>query len=700
MLDTPYADADALFSSALDMLLPPSRDTVDEFAAMHRRIPRRTGTGFELWSNETAPYLAAPMRALTSYQHLTTCVVAPAGTGKTAIAENGFLHAVAKQPRNILWYMQTKETLEAYVKDRLDAMILEQKEEMYDRLGKRPKDDTLKFKRFVGMTTQLLPANYNNLISKRAPVIILDEVDAFDPTLGDVKTKADDRRARFGFLSMLLAMSHADLATGNAPKDWGAGIMRIYKDSTRGIWVWPCAECGRWSSPVPFARRAMLLTWKPDDALDDIKRDAHLLCPINGCKIRSDQAIHEMNLAAYRHPGLDLGYLHLGQEISEDGVVEGEIVRSLTKGYFIVGPMSPFKLDGIGDIAREMAKAEREYEVSGDEATLKDVTVKKCGYLYSSKGGVGTVDAETLAERALAETQPLGSVPEGVRFLTCWIDVQIAHFEVLVRGFGVKGESWIVAKRRVPADTQTDGEAWEKLLTALITERFPLLADPSRGMALRCLGYDSQGAPGTSERAYEAWRRLRKDSPSRITFYGNAYGRDVYSVIPTRGAPNEKAPRLMVAYPDNQKKDKKSALRGDVPLAQFNANGFKDALAGQLRRMEPGEGYVHFPAALRSTESPHVVFEQVVSEVRDINGRWTKPHQGVRNEMLDLMVGTHVLAHLHGLARTNWASPPAWFAEHDKNSMIGPMTAVNADDVVAVQESPRRTIGQTLKSKK
>jgi hypothetical protein len=159
-------------------------------------------------------------------------------------------------------------------------------------------------------------------------------------------------------------------------------------------------------------------------------------------------------------------------------------------------------------------KAEREYEVSGDDKTVKEVTVKQIGIPYTVKGPVGTVDAETLAERALAETQPvggipggvrykelieknlppLGLIPEGVRFITAWADIQVAHFEILVRGWGVENESWVIAKDRVPAETTTDGEAWYNLFSSLIQLRFPLASDPSRGMSLRALGYDSQGA--------------------------------------------------------------------------------------------------------------------------------------------------------------------------------------------------------------
>src|SRR5438270_869680 len=100
MFDAPYADAPGLVRDTLQLLLPPSRQTIDEFAALHRRLPAKIGKGSEPWSNEEAPYLVAPMRALSDYRFTTVAVAGPAQTGKTAIAENALLHAVGQSPRN------------------------------------------------------------------------------------------------------------------------------------------------------------------------------------------------------------------------------------------------------------------------------------------------------------------------------------------------------------------------------------------------------------------------------------------------------------------------------------------------------------------------------------------------------------------------------------------------------------------------
>lgn len=690
----PYADAYALVSRALRVLEPAKRLMVDEYAAEHRWLSNTGGGYVGRWQHEMAPYLAAPMRCLNTRLYLTVAVVGPGQSGKTSIAENWLLQSVETDPADLLWYMQTDKGVESYVKSRINPMI-DAHAGMKSRLGKRPIDDSIGFKRFSGMIAEFLSGTHSNLINKKAGRIVADEIDAWDQSSGDPKVLLDIRRQTYGRASTLLAMSHPDLATGIEPKFWRAGIMRVYYDSDRRVWYWPCPHCEAWSSPVPTAKRVMTLEYPVDAPLDVIEREAYLKCPVSGCVIYDHQR-REMNLAAYRSPFG--GWVGEGQELSEGGEISGELVRKDTAGFWIVGVMSPFLLNGIGGLARERAKAELELETGGDDRTLKEVVVKQYGFPHASAVRVGSTDVETLVERAKAEDQPLGVVPDDVRFLTAWIDIQIAHFEVLIRGWGCGSESWVIDKRRQPADTTTDTRAWVDLLAGLIAERFPLASDPANGMRIRAIGYDSQGAPGTWDRANETWRRLRDSG--LIRNYGTLDGRDVWSVAPTQGASTLSAALLQVVYPDNQKRTKGTA-RVAVPVIRFNANQFKDMLAGQLKRALPGPTYVHLPAKLLAREAPHSSLEQMVSEQRDAIGRWKKPHGGVRNEMLDLMVGCQVLAHLHGLTRINWDKPPAWADVGTNNPMISPLAephpaTENRAAAPTVAEKPRRTIGSIM----
>src|SRR6185369_7160254 len=146
-------------------------------------------------------------------------------------------------------------------------------------------------------------------------------------------------------------------------------------------------------------------------------------------------------------------------------------------------------------------------------------------------------------------------------------------------------------------------------------------------------------------------------------------GRDAWSMVPLKGASGLHAARLSLVYPDTVRK---ASAGGSVPVATFNPNGFKDDLAGQLARAEPGPWAVHVPAALRSDPPPHLWFEQLCAEKRLPSGRWEKARAGTRNEATDLMVMSHAVAHLHGLARIDWAKPPSWAAPWEQNSAVTP----------------------------
>jgi len=407
----------------------------------------------------------------------------------------------------------------------------------------------------------------------------------------------------------------------------------------------------------------MPLQYDESQSLDEIERNARLICPVNGCMIE-DRERRAMNVAAYRSPFG--GWIGDGQELTQDGEVLGELVARKSAGFWIVGVMSPFILGGIGGLARAKAKAERELEVSGDDAALRQVTVKQYGFPYARTRGVGSIDANVLAERADSELK-LGIVPDGVRFITLTADVQLAHWEWLARGWGVGGQSWVIDRGRIAGDPATSTEDWNQLLQ-LIGMTFPLADRSGRRMRVRAFGYDSGGQPGVTQQAYAAWRRWLRDGHVRMI--GKIAGRDAWTVIPMKGADQLAAQRLVVTYPDTARKSNKAAAGGTVPVARFNPNLFKDDLAGQLQRADVGDWYVHFPHELRSPEQPHVWFEQLTSESQMKNGRWEKNAPGRRNEALDLMVMNHALAQLHGLHGIDWARPPSWAKPWDTNPSI------------------------------
>lgn len=653
-------DAGALVLDALrTAFIPQDRVDVAAWAAAHRWVE---GARAGRWDPSFAPYLNAPMHDVNSGLYTTTAIVGPGQCGKTASAENWLLASIDADPADMLWYMQTDESLRAYVKQTINPLI-EAHPGAAAKQGLRPVDDSLGFKRFRGMTVQFLAAARSNLINKKAARIVADEFDAYDEGLGDPKTLLDVRRQTYGRDSMLLVISHPDRAAGPHPADWNAGIMQIYRDSTRCTWWWPCAACGGFCSPNPGTARHMALTY-PDGGTPDIaEAEARLLCPICGALIEDTQR---------RLMNADGVWIGNGQSIDEDGRVTGTLAANDTAGFWIVGAMSPFLLKGIGGLARARVAAQRAFEQTGEDTTLREVCVKQWGIPYAPPRRATDIDASVIADRA--EPIERGQVQPGVRFITASIDVQGNRFEILWRGWGVQGESWVIEHRVVheiagrQVNPATAPEDWTAILTMALETAFPLADGSGRVMRVRAAGYDSGGAAGVTDQAYAAWRRFKLARRARMC--GVVSGRDAWSLLPLKGVANASDHRMSVVYPDSARKDRRAGARGEIPLGQFNPNRFKDFLANQLERAEPGPGYVHIPAAFRSDQAPHAWFEQLAAEQRTKAGTWEKRSAGARNEVLDLMVMADAMAHLHGLRRFDWAKPPVWAAEWDRNPCV------------------------------
>jgi phage terminase large subunit GpA-like protein len=668
-----YATGIDVVLGALQSLLPPERVSVADYAARNRWLANSGGGYVGLWSHTQAPFLTEPMDVLTSPDFLSCAIVGPGQCGKSEIPQNWLLQSACTDPGDMLWYSATEFLVSSFVKTRINPMI-EMHDGLRDRLGKSSAENSLSFKRFGSMGVQFLPGTHSTMISKSAPRIVGDEWDAICQAVGDAKTLLDVRRQTFGNDSMLLAMSHPDLARDLDERGWTDGIMAMFRDSDRRLWFWECPECGAFSSPNPTAARVMTLHYDVEAPIDEIADMTRLVCPVNGCLIEDHQR-RAMNLTGR--------WVGKGQSIDEQGIVTGELIRRDTAGFWIVGIMSPFILGGIGALASRRVQAERDFEVTGENTSLKQVMIKQWGIPLERRRRVGEIDANAIADRAEPSLN-LGEVPNGVRFITCGIDVQPNRFEILTRGWGIRGESWIVDFRRVEADTSVSPSAWDDLIEFALGTQWPLADGSGRFMRARLAGFDSAGAPGVTQQAYDAWRRARSRRVARNL--GKLDGRDCWTLMPLKGASGPQAARLQVVYPDSARKDRTAGAFGQVPLGVFNPNLFKDDLGGQLDRIEAGAWAVHIPAALRSASSPHAWFEQLVAERRLANGTWRKISPNARNEAIDLMVANHVLAFLTGINRIDWARPPVWAAEWDINSNVGVIAppAPASDEVAAV----------------
>ena len=89
--------------------------------------------------------------------------------------------------------------------------------------------------------------------------------------------------------------------------------------------------------------------------------------------------------------------------------------------------------------------------------------------------------------------------------------------------------------------------------------------------------------------------------------------------------------------------------KGKVPLFVIGVDAAKDALFARLRLVEPGPGYLHFPAERDAEFFRQLTAERVVTRFE--RGRpirlWQPRREGERNEALDTTV--YAMSALHGL---------------------------------------------------
>jgi len=271
-------------------------------------------------------------------------------------------------------------------------------------------------------------------------------------------------------------------------------VWQVFETGTMHHWAWPCPHCNEF-----FVPRFKCLSWeKPkDERGNDMKSDpmlahktAHLVCPKNGCIIH-DESKEWMNNRAVA--------IAKGQWVTKDGQVEGDPPDTWTFSLWVSGLCSPFV--SWNERAARYVEAVR----SGDQEQVKTVINGGFAELYAPGGGEVPEASEIKELRVGYQTN---DIPEGVRILLATVDVQKDRLVYVVRGWGVKGTSWLIRAAELYGDTAQD-DVWLSL--------DHLLEETWDGIPIRFALVDSGYRPGKKElvphhRVYEFAKRY----PNRV----------------------------------------------------------------------------------------------------------------------------------------------------------------------------------------
>jgi len=652
----------------ISLTLPPEDLSTTECAERYRFMRAREGSGKRRWLRKLTPYVVGIQDALDSPLYRFVVCIGPGRTGKSVAGENKLFKTLRVGPAvDAIVYLQADGDVDSYAdKEFADFFSERLHPEIAAKVGKRPQDNKREFKYVAGRSVQLLPANEGNVRQKEATYIWASEIDGYRPKVRDgFKDNIGVRMQASGNQAKAYIESHPDLGEAGP-------IVTIYKDSTRGLWYWPCPHCDAWASPHPRAPKGMYMALvydrdndlDDDDLLDQVERTAGLGCPHCGTVIRDEhkEAMNERGV-----------WVHAGQEITAAGVVTGQPRKSDTAGFWLHGTMSPFI--SFGEMARKDVAALIHYERTRRPRRLKEVRVKTFGETYEGSAA----SAKTLRDRAEAAAQMalrlVGVVPDEVVFITSAVDVGGSKFDVMIIGWDLEGRSWVIERftlkqRQTPRgmiDLRTAEriEDWMILEQEVLNRVLPLERDPKLRMPIAGMAIDT-GDGHVTEKAREFARRMARNGQ----YWGKA-DNPWQKVRLIKGAKLATAPELPnkprpVSVDEHGQPVSPTVLEYDLGVFKL-----KEQTVERLALKEDGPGYVRFAADLPSSMYDEFAGEHLA------DGKWerTGPNESLDlfgyNEAVRLMLKPDRAAIRWDVAPPVWARPIPIVAPAHKHQQEG-----------------------------
>ncbi len=579
-----------------------------------------------------------------------------------AIVINGLAYSVKVDPMDTMLFCPTNSAARDFSIRRVDRLHRHSPEIGAMLLKGRDADNVMDKHYVTGMIFTISWPSVTELAGRPVGRIIMTDFDRMPIDVGgdgnafDLATK---RTTTFGTFAMCAAESspsHPILDSKWIPRSPHeappcTGIMALYNRGDRRRWQWPCLHCWTW-----FEGKFDLLVWedKHDSNLEKAST-AHMACPHCGTMIHPDER-HEMQQWGMWVPE--------GMHVNNKGQLAGKRPRTTFASYWLRGTAAAFVT--WPKLVLTYLDAHDEHERTGSEESLKKFWNNDMGEPYVPK----MTDSIRLPEamKSKAVELPEQMVPEGVRFIVGNVDVQKNAFVVQVHGImpGRPHDLVLIDRFNITKSKRVDEDGdpelvkpnaylddWQLIKEQVMDKEYELGDGSGRMMKVKFTTCDSGGQVGVTDRAYDFYRWLRERGEN---------GR----FILVKGDRNPSAPRTRISYPDSQKKDNKSAARGDIPLLMFNPNMLKDALNGRLDVIEPGRGMFHYPKWL-----PDSWYAEMCAEIRTDKG-WENP-QKLRNEAWDLSyycLGVCISPKLLNVEMIDWENPPAWADVWDKNALV------------------------------
>jgi phage terminase large subunit GpA-like protein len=519
-------------------------------------------------------------------------VISSSQTGKTEALLNCIGYAVDTDPGPMLVVLPDVETSASiFSTERLDKMVRDTPAltDKFAPAKAKSADNNMLHKSFRGGYVAIRGSNSPaGLSSLPIRYLFLDEVSRFKRSAGkegDPVNLAIKRTQTFWNRKIFMC---------STPSIYGiCRITAAYEESDMRQFYVPCPDCGahqvlffsaKYGDEDQPKKRAGGIKWLKDSKGEHLPETVYYECEHCGYHIHQHQ-VHEMTLRG---------------EWRASKPFNGKAGFRLNEFYSPWAKWSKIVSDFI------------EIKRSKDIDRLQVFVNTVLGEAFRESGE--SVDGLDLVGRR--EPWPEGKIPNGVLVLTCGIDTQDNRLEYMVWGWGKDEERYAIDYGQFMGDTSKTGEesVYKQLETYLKT--FSATREDNAELKIQCTAMDTGG-----HRTEEVYRFCKQLEYRRVfAIKGESRG-DWF--VKLSGKKNKMGGTLFRVAVDTGKKN----------------------LYDNLKIMDPGAGYVHFPL---KDFFDDMFFEQLTSEERVIkwvNNKpeyfWRKKKKGSRNEALDMTVYAH-----------------------------------------------------------
>ena len=611
---TRKARAWEVFQGAI--FLPPT-EPLDQWTEQYRKLSSEGSNETGRWNFARAPYQREIMRVLSNPRYKRVVLMASSQIGKTEIVLCLVGFHMHKDPCPILLLEPTLEMAKTIAKDRIEPMIRDTpalralvKDYRGLTANRRAQSSSRLHKSFKGGHLTLAGSNSVPALSSRPiRILICDEVDRWrkmaannGQSEGDQVALAEKRTTTFTYNKKIVLIS----SPGNK------GTSRIEWEFLRSDQRHPyvsCPHCGAWQV-LQFENFGC-------DKLDNglsILESAHFVCVSCGKRIEE----------RHRH-----------------GCIQGMQWRahrpeSKVAGFWIWEAYSTWRTwpEIAGEHLIRLAGGDETYQV------FVNTTLAKT---FEQKGDAPSLEVM----RALVEPYEPWTLPAGVMFLTCGLDVQGDRIEASIWGWGRGEEAWRIGHKVIYGSVQ-NASTWLQVDSLLQTTYL----QPATG------------------RQMKPWLSCIDSGYETHAVY--AYCREKEHIRPTKGSSNLQDPAILA--PTLQDIDYGGTrVENGISLWRLGAGQIKIVLYSRMKLQpkdgEPrtGEKFIHLPAGMLDSDLMQLSAEQLMREPNRmgfLKQKWVKKYD---NEQLDCFVNAYAAALMLGLDQMPWGELEQILALQQRN---------------------------------